>query len=253
MVLNDVEGKTRLWVRPLDLDKAQALPGTDGAMAPFWSPDSQSLGFFTFDSKVKKISLTEGTVQTLCDSGVGSGLTYGAAWSRYGVIVFSAGNQGLFRVPSSGGLPARISVDGNYQWPSFLPDGRQILVTSGNAGGGIFALALEGGKPRLIVPHESSASRYSDPGYILFSRQGDLLAQPFDWRKLEASGTALTLAGSVEPGPLSFSAAGALLLYVQVSKTQLTWVDQEGNRLSTVENRAGCRHLTYRQILAARS
>ena len=234
MVLNDVEGKTRLWVRPLDLDKARALPGTDGAMAPFWSPDSQSLGFFTFDSKLKRISLTEGTVQTLCDSGVGSGLTYGAAWSRYGVIVFSAGNQGLFRVSSSGGLPARISVDGNYQWPSFLPDGRQILVTSGNAGGGIFALALEGGKPRLILPHASSASRYSDPGYILFSRQGDLLAQPFDWRKLEASGTALTLAGSVEPGPLSFSAAGALLLYVQVSKTQLTWVDQEGNRLSTV-------------------
>ncbi len=43
----DANGKQQLWVRPLDALKAELLPGTEGASYPFWSPDSQSLGFFS--------------------------------------------------------------------------------------------------------------------------------------------------------------------------------------------------------------
>jgi Tol biopolymer transport system component len=232
MVLAEAEGKTRLWVRRLDQDTAQPLPGTDGAMAPFWSPDSQFLGFFTFERRVKKIAVSDGTVETLCDYGADN--SYGGTWNRDGAIVFSLGSLGLYRVPISGGTPAKIPVDGDYRWPNFLPDGRHLLVLSNGAGGGIFALLLEGGPAQSVLPRESSPARYAEPGYILFARRGNLLAQPFNLRSLQATGNAVTIAASAEPGPLSFSAAQGSMLHVQASKTQLTWVDRDGNRSSTV-------------------
>ena len=61
MVLAEAEGETRLWLRRLDQATAQPLPGTDGAMQPFWSPDSQFVGFFTFENKMKKIAVGDGT------------------------------------------------------------------------------------------------------------------------------------------------------------------------------------------------
>jgi len=68
------EGKTLLWVRSLDTLAAQALPGTEGAGRPFWSPDSRFLGFFA-DGKLKKIDVSAGPPITLCDSGDGLGGT----------------------------------------------------------------------------------------------------------------------------------------------------------------------------------
>ena len=235
MILADVEGKTRLWIRQLDLDKAQPVAGTEGAMQPFWSPDSQSLGFFTFENSLKKITLSGGMIQALCDAGSGTDLnSYGGTWNRNGVIVFSSGSKGLYRIPASGGTPSKIAVEGDYRWPSFLPDGRHLLVLSNGPGSGIFAVTLEGGPAQNVLPQETNPARYADPGYVLFARQGNLLAQPFNLRNLQVTGSAVTVAESVEPGPLSFSEAAGMLLHVEISKTQLAWVDREGNRLSTV-------------------
>jgi Tol biopolymer transport system component/predicted Ser/Thr protein kinase len=235
MVLAEAEGKTRIWIRRLGLDTAQVVPGTEGAYAPFWSPDSEFLGFFTFEAKLKKISLSDVAVQTICDTGTGTDLTYGGTWNRDGVIVFSLGSRGLYRIPTSGGTPARIPVEGDYRWPNFLPDGRHVLVLSNSADGGISAFSLKGEPMHSVLPQESSPARYADPGYILFARQGNLLAQPFNLRSLQTTGSAVTVAESAEPGPFSFSAAqDGLLLHVQATKTQLTWVDREGKRLSTV-------------------
>jgi eukaryotic-like serine/threonine-protein kinase len=235
MVLADVEGKTRLWVRRLDREKAQPVAGTEGAMEPFWSPDSQSLGFFTLENKLKKVTLSGETVQALCDAGSGTDLSiYGGAWNRDGVIVFSSGSKGLYRVPASGGTSSRIPVEGDYRWPSFLPDEHHLLVLSHGSSTGIFAVALEGGPVHSVLPQETSPARYADPGYILFAREGNLLAQPFSLRSLHVTGSPFTVTESVEPGPLSFSVVGELLLHVEASKAQLTWVDREGNRLSTV-------------------
>ncbi len=74
-------GKVQLWVRPLDSTEARALAGTQGATFPFWSPDSRFIGFFA-DGRLKKIEVTGGPVQTLCEVEV----PLGGAWSRAGVI-----------------------------------------------------------------------------------------------------------------------------------------------------------------------
>jgi serine/threonine-protein kinase len=62
------EGSRRqLWIRPLDSGEARALPDTEGAIYPFWSPDSAYIGYFA-DGKVKKIAVSGGSPQTLCET-----------------------------------------------------------------------------------------------------------------------------------------------------------------------------------------
>jgi len=232
MVLADGEGKTRLWVRQLDKDRPQPVPGTDGAMQPFWSPDSKFLAFFTFFN-LKRANLSDDTVQTLCDTAAGI-VPSGGTWNREGVIIFSLGQIGLYRIPSSGGTPNKVAVQGNYRWPSFLPDGRHLLVLSNRASEGISVLALDDGTVKAILPQETGPARYAEPGYIVFVRQENVLAQPFNARTLQIAGSAFTVAESSEFGPLSFSPAASSLVHVEVSKTQLAWLDREGNFLSAV-------------------
>ena len=92
----DDQGKVALYIRPLDSVTAQALPGTDEAMYPFWSPDGREIGFFA-QGKLKRISATGGPAQITCDASSGRG----GAWNKDGVILFSASvSSGLFRVPA---------------------------------------------------------------------------------------------------------------------------------------------------------
>jgi len=77
------EGQSKLWVRPLDSVSGRALAGTDGASLPFWSPDSQSVGFFA-EGKMKRIEVDRGAVQILADAPGGRG----GAWNRDGTIIF---------------------------------------------------------------------------------------------------------------------------------------------------------------------
>ncbi len=100
------DGKRQLWVRPLNSTEAQVLPNTEDARYPFWSPDSRSLGFGS-RGKLKRIELTGGRPQVLCD-------TYdfgGGTWSRAGVILFAPSfGGGLFQIPATGGEPSPVTI-----------------------------------------------------------------------------------------------------------------------------------------------
>ena len=119
----------RLWVRTLDQDSAQPLPGTEGGASPFWSPDSRRLGFFA-QSKLKMMDLTGGPPITLADVQEGAG---GGSWNRDDVIVFASGRSPLKRISASGGTPAPVTASDSasgesyHEWPSFLPDGHHFL------------------------------------------------------------------------------------------------------------------------------
>jgi Tol biopolymer transport system component len=58
----DHDGSIKLWTRSLKASDATAIPGTDGAASPFWSPDGRSLGFFA-GGKLKTVELNGGNVQ----------------------------------------------------------------------------------------------------------------------------------------------------------------------------------------------
>jgi len=59
-----IDGLPGLWVRSFDQEDGRPLAGTVGADAPFWSPDSRSIGFVA-DGVLKRIDLGAGFVRTL--------------------------------------------------------------------------------------------------------------------------------------------------------------------------------------------
>ena len=235
LTLADAQGKAKLWVRELSTDAALPLEGTEGAIYPFWSPDSRFIGFFSVDGKVRKMAAGGGPAEAVCDVWQIAGGT----WGRNDVIVFSTGSKGLYKVPASGGTPVRIPTPENdgsdYRMPSFLPDGKHLLVSSYAGAGGIFVVSLDTGEVQPVLPNEPGPAQYAEPGYILFPRGDNLMAQPFDVRSLRVSASARPVAESVANLTMSYSASAAgLLLYQHAFQTQLTWFDSEGNKLSTI-------------------
>jgi len=233
------ERKQLLWLRPLAGFEAQPLPGTDGAVNPFWSPDGRFVGFFTA-SKLKTIEVATGAVKTLCDLSSVEPLG-GGSWSRDGVIVFSPdAHSPLYRVSAAGGEPARVTElgreqgEGAHLWPEFLPDGRHVVFyVLGGGQDGIAVTSLDSREKRLLIPRALRAA-YASPGFLLFLREGTLLAQPFDAARSRLSGEPLQVAENVDA---YFSVADDHILAYRAGASdarQLRWFDRSGRELAKV-------------------
>ena len=241
-------GANMLWVRPLSGVSAQPLAGTDGALYPFWSPDSRFLGFFA-NGKLKKIEASGGPPQTLADATSGRG----GAWNRDGVILFApASRDSIHRVSSAGGEASPVTKldvaasEFSHRWPVFLPDGRRFLyLAQTNMGGyeknGIFTASLDGGERKLLFNANSNVV-YAPPGHLLFYRERTLLARPFDPKSLRFSEEAFPVAEDVQYfanfAHAVFSASDQGLLAYQTGRgggqTQLTWLDRSGKPAGAV-------------------
>src|SRR5207237_5661306 len=79
-------GPSRLWLRSLASSSARPLDGTEGAVYPFWSPDSRSVGFFA-EGKLKRLDLTGGTPQIWATLTTGG---RGGTWNRNGDVLFGS-------------------------------------------------------------------------------------------------------------------------------------------------------------------
>lgn len=249
---NKMDANVTLWVRRLDSLTAESFGNQDGAYMPFWSPDSQYIGFFTAGGKLKKLPISGGPVQVLCDSSdVG-----GATWSRDGVILFSD-SQRLYRVSDTGGAPTLVTSpdpslkEGYYTLPQFLPDGRHFLffdtTSSSTLGYGMAAFVAVGSidSPKTQRLFEStSAARYSPPGYLLYVADGTLLAQAFDAARLRVTSEARPVTAGVgldrvfNYGFPYFSVSQDGVLAYQTAplgpNSQMTWFDRKGRKLGTV-------------------
>jgi len=236
------DGKTAIWVRPMNAGEAHALPDTSEAIFPFWSPDSRSLGFFA-NNKLKTIEVDGGVAQTVCDVPLGRG----GAWGSGGVIVFSASPvSGLFQVSASGGSPVALTtVDASqhtsHRWPFFLPDGRHFLYfamhhdPSRSANDAIYYASLDGRENRLLVRAHTNAIYAA--GFLLFGRGDQLVAQPFDAASGKLSGQVQTVStgvlNDVTTWHLGASAAdnGVLAFGNGTSgNIQLVWMDRTGRQ-----------------------
>jgi len=247
-VVRTPEGERMLWVRPLDSGSAQLLPGTEDAFAPFWSPDSRSLGFFA-DGKLKKIDASGGIVDTLYSPVY---LGRGGTWNQDGIILFDSGfNKGIQRIPSTGGASTPVNAlnenlgEIEHKWPFFLPDGNHFLYLAKTASSEetnkVYLSSLDGRNPTPLLNSNSNAM-YAAPGYLLFWREGTLRAQRFDPERLQLMGEALPVAPNVRFDALSqgglFSASqNGVLTYQagsQAGLSQLIWFDRAGNQLEPV-------------------
>ena len=238
-------GGPQLWLRPLDSPQAQELPGTDYATYPFWSPDSRNIGFFA-QGKLKKIAVSGGPTQTLCDAPNGRG----GAWNGDGVIIFNAGNAGsLSRVPANGGVPvpATKSAAGAQVFPVFLPDNRHFLfVARGEKESGVYVASMDMKENRRILldvanPAYDPPAPHEKNGHLLFVRQQTLMAQPVDPVTLEPRGDIFPLAEQLSRNGNAYdlySISGNGILVYQTGTEGLdyqhTWFDRTGKELGTI-------------------
>ncbi len=247
----DGGGVAGLWLRPLSSTTARALPGTEGANLPFWSPDSQSIGFFAGNA-LKRLDLAGGSPQTLASVSAG----YGGAWSADGVILFAPNSAvtPLLRVSATGGtavpVPHRgLPGGGRSTAPQFLPDGRFVFFVRGASDvQGIYLGALDGGTPTRLVAADGNgaylpvhtpaagASATGEGGWLLWLRPGTatLVAQPLDLATATLVGEPVTLADGVATDSRlnmpAISVAPGLVAYRSGdgNARQLTWVDRSG-------------------------
>jgi Tol biopolymer transport system component len=243
------DGKELLWVRSLESVAARELAGTEGARAPFWSPDSQGIGFFAKHT-LKTIDVSGSNLRTLCET---ESFVGGGAWNRDGVILFSVGpvRMGLVRVPVTGGTPtAATKLDPSraeilHSWPVFLPDGRHFLYRSWSDKKeytGIYVGSVDSPDRTLLV-HADASPAYAAPGYFIYGTNGTLLAQALDPSSYRLKGEPLTLVQNVAfnngSGRSAFSTStsasdAAVLTYRQAGLTELGWFDRSGRALGVV-------------------
>jgi eukaryotic-like serine/threonine-protein kinase len=241
------DGQRMLWLRTFDEVPARVIPGTEGGIAPFWSPDGQYLGFFAHNALMK--------VRVRPDSAdVKPELLYaadfepgGGTWNRDGAILFAPNlSDGIYRVSSKGGDFApvlKLQHDKGQTadlWPQFLPDGRNFIYfgsTDKPETTGVYTAAADGSHTQLLL--RSTTNAVYSPGYLLYMRDRDLMVQPFNAAKLQVEGEPSMLAtdiGAIETlslAPISVSANG-ILVYQAVGKASrhLVWMDRAGKTLA---------------------
>ena len=199
-VATDAKGP-RLAMRRLDQTAITNVPGTEGALDPFFSPDGRSVGFFTPD-RLKRLSLDGGVPSDLAavdESGGGS-------WGDAGVIAAvprQLADNTIVRIPEMGGaVQAWVpSNPAGYQLrPLLLPLGKGLLFTV-RASWPVYSFSL-----RLAMPghpesreflKDATAGRFISGGYLVFHRQGKLFAVRCDLDSLRLAGEPIPMIDNV--------------------------------------------------------
>ena len=240
----DEAGRARtLWVRALDSLTAQRLDRTEGADMPFWSPDSQHIGYFA-DSKLMRISVAGGAPLKICDAQDPEGGTWFQAEGQDGVIIFAPDQGGpLQRVLAQGGVPTAVTklAEGEtaHSFPQFLPDGRRFLFLAEGKQPGIHVQSLDTGE-RTFVTNSIGRAAFAPPGMLLYLRDGTLLAHRWNLQTLKLEGEPVSIAEDVRSGgtngrnAFTVSTNGVLAYRAGGTggRTQINWYSREGKRES---------------------
>jgi serine/threonine protein kinase len=234
---------SQLWLRRFDVLTQTALPSTEDAQNPFWSPDSRWIAFAS-EGKLKKISINGGSPLEVCEAGANRG----GSWGSSGTILFVPGlGAPVYAVSANGGTPIAVTQldqslhEFTHRWPQLLPDGKHFLFFSRGSENRTYLGRLGSTERKLILTNDTNAF-YASPGFLLFVRRGTLMAQPFDLKRFELSGTPVTIAehtatyGLWQHALFSVSDSGMLTyLTRREHPTQPAWVDRAGNTLESLD------------------
>jgi len=240
------DGARRLFTKRLEQPKAAQMPGTEGAYAPFFSPDGQWVGFFA-QGKLKKTRIDGGEPASLCDAPAGRG----ASWGEDGSIIAALDQQGgLSQVPPEGGKAEVVTNldlgkgEATHRWPQVLPGGKGVLFISSTAFGhydeaDIEVVSLKNRLRKTLVEHAGMYPRYLPSGHLVYVTKGTVFAVAFDLDGLEVRGarTPLWEVGNnpnLGFGQFDFSRNGTMVYRSGGAEglRTLQWVDGTGRTVS---------------------
>ncbi|MHC4507506.1 MAG: protein kinase domain-containing protein [Planctomycetota bacterium] len=238
------DGRRKIYLKEWDEFEAKLVPGTEGAISPFFSPDGEWIGYADHHQrKLKKVSVQGGQPIVLCES-----VQFrGGSWGTDDTIIFTPAGTGcgLWRISASGeGLEELTTPDPNqgevaHWWPQILPGGEAVLFTNGREGGltHFEVYLLETGK-RHILSKGGTYARYVPTGHIVYGQKNTLYAIRFDLAQLKVVGSAfpvvpdvLTSEGWSWSAHFAISQGGSLAYIPVVTRsTELRpiWVDRQG-------------------------
>jgi WD40 repeat protein len=234
---------TYLFHRLLNSEKMTRMEGTLNAAAPFWSPDSQNIGFFVA-AQLKRMPAAGGSPIVLCNAPE----QRGATWGSHGVILFGINGQPLFKVAETGGTPVAVTSldlaagENSHRFPVFLPDGNSFLYfarTDNLDKRGIYVESLDRKRLRrrvLVADGQFVLGRVPDlEEYFLLTQQTDkVVAQSFDIDRGEVSGAPHTLLDHA--GQISVSDTGVLVVRTdEVAQCRIQWLDRAGHLVATLD------------------
>jgi len=234
----------RLYTRRLDRPNSTELKGTEGANAPFFSPDGRSVAFFA-DGKLKISSVDGGSPAVLSDAAAGNG--GGGSWGDDGNIIAPLNDgAGLSMIPAAGGTPTVVTKlaagEVTHRWPQMLPGSKAVLFTSnaspnnGFDGASVEVVTLKDGR-RKTLQHGGTYGRYlataTGPGYLIYANRLTLFAVAFDPDTLEIHGAPIAVVEEVATGAggaaqLDFSRDGTLVYRSGAAKNSIQWMDGAG-------------------------
>jgi len=232
----DAKNVRQLWIYHLARGVAKPLESTTLVSGPFWSPDGRSIGFLD-GSKLKTVSIDDGTPQTVCDATTGG---LGATWMADGTIVFAQvpTSHGMFAIPSGGGTPRKLFAmkEGtDVGGPQAIGATHHFFFnTIDQQGTALWIGDTDGGAPRKLIDVAGRA-QYDAP-WLTFVRDGTLFAQRFDEKGLQLAGNAVPLVHGVlfyaPTGVSQHDAGGDELVWADSKQsTALTWIDHTGHVL----------------------
>src|SRR5580693_1051910 len=244
----DASGQSSLWLRTLSSPEAQRIAQTDGALLPFWSPDSEFVGFWA-TAKLKKVRRSGGVPEII----YGVPEIAQGAWGPDGTILFAKPvNSPIFRIPAGGGdaLPVTSLLPGqvSQMWVQFLPDGKHFMylartsLTSADPGAKVYVQSLDGRAPTMLLASQSRA--LAVPEYLLFVRDQNLLAQRMDWEALRELGKPSLVTRNVAASPAylgtsEFTASqnGVLIFGTATGSSfdQFNWYARDGAVIGSFE------------------
>jgi eukaryotic-like serine/threonine-protein kinase len=212
-----------LYHRSMDRLGSHPISGTKRASMPFFSPNSQNIGFFS-DGKIKRIPLEGGQPFTVCDD---PGVHYGASWTNDNTIIFSKQFFILMSVSASGGTPELLAKSDTLRglFPRMLPDGEHVLLRNQ----GVCLINIKTGTLRKL--YEAGGFPCYLSGYIVYQQRGIVMAVPFNLQQLQVTGVPVQLDYKINQNNYSISNTGTLVYIpdeIETKNKRLTWIDRKG-------------------------